>query len=286
MKKFLLPIAVLSMFFFASCGGGEDEGTEPEKTEEEIEMERKLSTVPEEERGLFIKHTGTMCYYCGTWGWYAMEKAVTDLKDEAVVIAAFGSHSFAKDFISKYSTELDAYYSIAGYPTFTANGTALSPKGTNVEPWTELSTNIVTDARTEYLIAQDAGIKVSGAVKWSVASNIATVDVRYRFFDDVSGDYYATVWFDESGMEAPQSGYTKGIPAHHHALRAAATTSVFGEEIATGETAAETLVEKSYEVEFPEGMWNKDNVEASVVIFKKIGDKYIFVNGSKATFTE
>ena len=115
---------------------------------------------------------------------------------------------------------------------------------------------------------------------------MATIDVRYRFFDDVTGDYYATVWLDESGMEAAQSGYTKGIPAHHHALRCAATSSVFGEQIATGETAAETLVEKSYEVEFPEGMWKKENVEASVVIFKKIGDKYIFVNGSKATFTE
>jgi len=285
MKRLFLPIAILSMFFFASCGGGEgtDEGTTPEKTPEEIEMERKLATVPEKAMGNYIKHTGTNCYYCGTWGWTGMEYGIAQLSDDAVIIGAFGQHSFARDFISKYSTELDGYYKITGYPTFTANGDKLAPAGTTLE---QVAQGLVDEARNKYLIAQDGGVDAGGAVKWSVADNRATVDARFKFYKDCSGTYLGTVWLDESGMQAAQAGYTGGIPSHHHALRAAATTSVFGEEIASGDILKDNLVEKSWEVEFPEGLWKKENVEASVIIFKKIGTAYIFVNGSKTTFTE
>ena len=86
-------------------------------------------------------------------------------------------------------------------------------------------------------------------------------------------------------MQAYQHGYEGDEdPNHKKVLRTATGGSVFGELIADGKISGNHMVEKSWNIDFPENEWNKDNVRATAVMFKKVKDKYKFVNASWATF--
>ncbi|MCB0737614.1 MAG: hypothetical protein KDC92_08885 [Bacteroidetes bacterium] len=279
MKKFLFPLMILSAFFIVACGP--DEPTTPEETEEEKAARLKMESVPEESFNLFYKSSGSKCPPCGGWGWTLMEAAISQLHDEAAPIVGYSQNFVAYDFINSAATEYDGINGIdkKGWPSFIMNDERLEPAGQTID---QVVSDAMMQARNTYALHEDDGVLANGVFNWKVENNRVSGNVRVRFFKETSGTYLASVWFDESGMMAPQSGHPDGVVAHHHALRQISSESVMGDEIAKGDIAKDAVYELSFsDIEFPEGAWDVNNTEATLVIYKKVGTTYKFINASK-----
>ncbi|MFY0673423.1 MAG: Omp28-related outer membrane protein [Bacteroidia bacterium] len=262
------------VLLLASCGGNDPLGPETDAA--------KLASVPNTGMGLLVKHTGTNCYYCGKWGWKTMEQAIEIADEKMLIIAAYGNHGFGEFFMTDFASQLDNQYGIDAFPTFTANGIRVWPNQSSDD---SLGFSMVEQALEIYQNHMDSSLDVGAALNWSVANNVATINARFKFLKDCDGEYYGTVWFDESGMQAYQDGYEgEEDPYHKRVLRTATGGSVFGELFADGKIETNHMVEKSWNIDFPENEWKKENVRATLVIFKKVKDKYKFVNASWAVF--
>jgi hypothetical protein len=275
MKKIKrLTFVYLGVLFLTSCNGNDPLGPETDET--------KLASVPNTGMGLLVKHTGTNCYFCGKWGWQAMEQTINLADDKMLIIAAYGNHGFGEFFMTDFASQLDNQYGISAFPTFTANGIRVWPNQSNND---SLGHSMVEQCLQIHQNQIDSSLDVGGALNWSVANNIATINARFKFLKDCEGEYYGTVWFDESGMQAYQDGYEgEEDPNHKRVLRTATGGSVFGELLVDGKIETNHMVEKSWNIDFPENEWRKENVRATVVIFKKVKDKYKFVNASWGNF--
>jgi hypothetical protein len=294
MKKFLLPIAVLSMFFFASCGGdgdGDGDGNEPELTEEQKAYLAKVESVEQNTKALYIKSTGTLCPPCGSWGWQVHDGVITQADGYIGAFSAYGNwHSYAKDLTSQASTLVDQQFGVNSFPTFLINNgiggkMGKAQSGNTVQEYVD---NVLGDVDA---ITNQEPI-ANAALKWEVANNSLTVNSRTRFFEDAEGEFYISIWVDEDGPTAPQAGYTNGIPAHHHVLRTATDqNAVFGVPLNNaGEMMPkDTLIERTHTAEFPEGLWKKENATVTAIIWNVSGNltkSYNVVNVSTDTFTE
>jgi len=293
MKKLLFPLAILGMFFFASCGGdgSDEEPTDDGPTAEEKEKEAKIATIPTDRVALYIKSSGTNCPPCGAWGWNVHGAVI---EEAGAFISPFTIHSanfVSKDFINEEGNKLDGDLGVSGWPTFITN------KGLNgkleKEPLNGGSTEASLKAQylgaIEAVVAEEA--KAGSAVKWSVSGNEITVDVRTTFFEDVpEGEYYIAVWVDENLVQAPQAGYTAGTPYHKHVLRTALDGhSVYGVPLNKDGGAIEkgSLFETTHTGEFPEGAWDVNNTTVTALVWTVTGTltkAYGVMNTSQATF--
>jgi hypothetical protein len=292
MKKFLLPIAVLSVFFFASCGGdGTDEGTEPGLTEEQKAYMAKVESVQPNKKALFIKSTGTLCPPCGDWGWVINDAVNTRAKDYIGAFSSYGNwHRFAKDLTSQTSNIVDQTFAVNSFPTFLLDNGIGGKMGKATIGGTadDILNSILGDI--DAIASQTA--TANTALSYTIADNSITVNSRTRFFEESTGEYAIAIWIDEDGPVAPQAGYANGIPAHHHVLRASTDqNSVFGVALhSPGEVMKkDTLIERTHTAEFPEGLWVKENVTVTAIIWNVSGNltkSYNVVNVSRDTFSE
>lgn len=282
MKKFLLPLVVLSAFFVASCDKGEDEpdDTTVELTEEQKAELAKLDALPKEYTGVFVKHTGTKCPPCGTWGWDAVGAAIGQFKDRAVVITAYGNYGGLSElFISQHASQLGSADGVTGIPTLVANGTKCSYSGSTNDARVS---SVISSAEVQFTLSEEKDLVANGAVKWSVENNRAVGTYRVGFFEEGKGEYYATVWFDESKLKGYQYGHAAAEPEHKHVMRTAASYNVYGDKLGAN-IAKNTVFDVDFDIEFPTSQWNPENTEATVVIWRKIGETHLFVNASQAT---
>lgn len=283
MKKFLLPLVVLSAFFVASCDKGEEEPEETvvELTEEEKAELAKLDALPKEYTGVFIKHTGTKCPPCGSWGWDATAAAINQFDDRAVVVTAYGNYNNLSElFISQHATQLGSADKVTGIPSFHANGVKCATSGSTAEA---LISSTLSSADVQFTLSEEKDLVAGAAVKWSVENNRAVGTYRVGFFEEAKGEYYATVWFDESKLKGYQYGHTAAEPEHKHVMRTAASYNVYGDKLGAN-IAKNTVIDVDFDIEFPTSVWKPENTEATVVIWRKIGDTHLFVNASQATF--
>jgi hypothetical protein len=118
--------------------------------------------------------------------------------------------------------------------------------------------------------------------------NNMNVMVRTLFFENVSGEYYLSVYILEDGIDGSSSAgqYAQnGVanPAtykHDFVLRTAATpNSAYGEMIASGSIAAGSKYDKTYAIPV-DASWN--DIYVGVCLWKKDGTGfYSFVNALK-----
>lgn len=283
------------MFFVAACGG-EDGDTKPEDegpSEEDLELQRKLETVPKKAQVLHIKSSGTKCPPCGGWGWTANEEIIKKADGHIIPMTIHGGwHSFAGSFTNEESDEFDREFGSRSFPSFFApsgeNGTFEDQK-----EGAQTTADIVNKVLTvidDYTAGEQNPV-ANVALKYEISNNEIKVDTRTRFFEETEGEYYIAVYITESDVQAQQSGHPDGNPFHKFVLRTATDDhATFGVPLNQGESIkADQLFEMSHSAEFPEGAWDKNNIHVSATIWKITGNlsKTIgYVNSSDALFAE
>lgn len=127
------------------------------------------------------------------------------------------------------------------------------------------------------------------AMDFTAARNgdVMTVNVQTFFFEELSGEFYLSVYILEDGIDGSSSSGSydqagAGDPYEHDfVLRTAATPNdAYGEEIASGTVAAGTLVTNSYDIDL-DPSW--DDIYVGVVLWEYDSGNsfYSFVNARK-----
>lgn len=241
-------------------------------------------TVPQTNTALVVKHSGTSCPPCGGWGWTAWDEIITTNTANAHFVTAYDDNFVAKLFINQVSEDWASGLKVNSWPTFCANykiQTATTQSG-GIDAL-QTKNNVQTTVNNH----SSAPVLVNAAFKTTVDGDLMKVNIKTKFFNAGDGDYYMAVYAVEDKVMGVQSGHPSGSTpvAHKYVLRdsyspAGSLNPTYGTLLSSGAVSAGTEFKTEYTYRI-EPSWNKDNLQTYVVIWKKSGTVYEFVNMSK-----
>ncbi|KAA5535038.1 Omp28-related outer membrane protein [Taibaiella lutea] len=130
-------------------------------------------------------------------------------------------------------------------------------------------------------------VVASTAANMTINGNVLTVNAKAKFWEDATGEYYMTAFLAEDNIVAAQASNLANT-IHHHVLKGAmATTGAalnpvpWGEQIGSSSITANTEFPKTYTVNI-DTVSNKENLEVYILLFKKNGSTYEYINAEKA----
>lgn len=221
--------------------------------------------VPEVQKSLITKRTATWCSFCGGWGWDFFSNLVQDNSANALVIAAHHSG----DLTNSAATAITSNFGGISQPRFyLGNEDQSASSGNAATKRTEIQSQVITNSGMAPVV--NAGVT---AVK---DGNDVTLSIKTRFFQATEGEYYVAAYVIEDGVINFQASQSSSA-VHKNVLRAAFTNDTFGELVAEGSIAAGDTFDKTFSMTL-DPSWVQSNLEIAVIVWKKDGDEYLFVN--------
>lgn len=227
-------------------------------------------TVPEKQIPLLSKVSASWCPYCGTWGWDFMEALMDDNTGSSNIVTLH----YSGDYRSQEAAEMTSNFGAFGQPQFFLNSTRVNVNSSTVDAARSEVKATVSQSGTASPEAQ-TGI-LAGPTNGQL--NIVT---KTRFFQEVSGEYYLSLYILEKSFNGPQAG-RNGNSLHKNVLRFGLTDNTFGEPIATGTISAgsEVIFQKS--IDLSDMTYSLENIRILSIIWKKEGNKYLVVNSNSS----
>ncbi len=224
--------------------------------------------VPETQKSLIIKRTATWCPPCGGWGWDLFENLIEDNEENAILWAMH----YSGDLLNPTAQGINSILSGSSQPKFYLNTVEVMGSSASAN---SMRTSFKDDVLEN---ATNAPIANAIATNLSIYDNTLSLTVKSKFFAQANGEYFLNVYVVENGVLNSQAGRPNAI--HEKVLRGDMVGDAFGDVLTSGMVAMNT--EFSTDLSIPIATsWNVDNLELSVVIWKKNGNKYDFVNGTK-----
>ncbi len=231
---------------------------------------------PEVQKSLVNKVTATWCPSCGTWGWTLFSDLVDDNSEKALVIATH----YSGDLAIPAATEMATNFGASGQPRFMLDGSDQNATSASADT-----------KRIEIKDAIDANYLMAPVVNSGIVANITdetlnllTVNVKSKFFQAASGEYYIGAYIVEDGVIANQSQQGPNA-VHKNVLRANIGATTFGESLASGDIAMDTEIDHQFTMQLDDS-WNQENLTIATIIWEKEGSTYNFVNTNSAIITE
>ena len=241
-------------------------------------------TPENKKRAVVFDFSDTWCGPCGQYGVAiadTVDKKLTE-GDKGYLIGIKGSFNASSPATINAlgAGTLFSNCSAQGVPTFLVSNTiANAPTGNNAGDINGIMASVTSFNATP--------VVASAAANMSISGNVLTVNAKAKFWTAGTGDYYLTAFLAEDKIIAAQVQNSPNT-VHHHVLKGAMATSgttvvasPWGEQMGSASPAANAEFTKTYKVNIDAG-WKKENLEVYILIFKKNGTKYEFVNGEKA----
>ncbi len=247
-------------------------------------------TVRQENQAMVGKITATWCPPCGSWGWALAEEIMGRLGEEnSFYVGIFNSPrndwSNGK-FRNKTAIEWANQFVMSGWPSFSINGVDKSAKNSSSQGVNTAGVKNDIYAAFDAFKAQPV---VAGTGYWYRKTGTEiTVQIKTKFFEDVTGDYYVAAYLVEDGALNPQNAKTTTTQTieHHNVLRGSmgshSGTPVWGTKVGSDTIKAGDEFETSYTVDIGvEPEWDVAKMKVVTVIWKKNAmNKYEYVNGN------
>jgi hypothetical protein len=230
-------------------------------------------TVPETQQSLITKVTATWCINCGTWGWDFYEDLSEDNDTKALMMKAHYSGSL----VNEVSEGIASNFNANSQPRFVLDNMDQNASSSNTSSL-RTSMKAAVDANYEQAPVVNAGVSVE------MSNGEFIVNVKTKFFQTASGEYYTNVYVVEDNVMANQSGQGSSPVSHPDIIRVAAHSSTFGEQVVNGNAVVGMEISHSYTIPV-NPIWNTDNLEFVAVVWSKSGTKYSFENGSSTTLS-
>ncbi|MGB1039771.1 MAG: Omp28-related outer membrane protein [Flavobacteriales bacterium] len=270
-----ISLSILGLGLALSSCKKEESNTDPEpKTNPASEptIVHKKIQVP-----IVVKATGENCPPCGSWGWTDWINLSNDLAGKAFCWANYaGGYAPANGFRGKElraptsdaAAFLGRFSGVTGYPNFVTNMTSAGTSSSDAKIAAEASI-----ANTD--------IKLSAGFKHKIEGNTLTIEAQTKVWENVTGTYYMGAYLVENDITAYQAGSVAGgaNAKHHLVFRGSLSSSSWGEKIIDGSADQDMILNKTYSVEIPSG-YNKDNFTYGIIIWKKVGGTYQYVNAA------
>lgn len=238
-----------------------------------IGMTAQAQTAPEKNVGIVNKTTATWCGPCGQWGWELFEEIITDNNAKAICMGTYGSPS--SDMYNQTAGDFyEDFASGAGWPAFCAlgaNRTAYSESG-GIYPSTTR-----TNVKTAIDSFANAPVKASTGYNYTISGQTLNVSTVSKFWSADNGEFFVNAYVIEDSVMNVQAGQS-GTVAHHYVLRGGLTGS-WGVSLVNGAVAANQTFNKNFTFNIPND-WNKSKIKVVVMLWKKTGNHYNFVNAN------
>lgn len=279
MKKIVL-VAFTALLAFSACKK-DDKPANPSNNNNDTTNNTPppaAITVPEVNIAMVNKVTGSVCPPCGSWGWTTFEDVIATGGKKAAYIGTYSDNFVAKLFITTEASAMNTMWGVNSYPTFVVNG--VSQTGNTVQEIGDKTKAAVQKFGTEVVF-------VNSGLRTSITGDSMTIETKTKFFNDVNvnGDLYLAVYLTEDKVKGAQSGHPDGANAmHHQVLRGAAKldsvtkAEPFGYKISGGLVAKGTTMDNKFKINV--AGYNKDNLSVTVVIWRKLGVRYNFINAN------
>lgn len=217
------------------------------------------TTVTKVRKVLLEDYTGHKCGNCpeaaltahtikATWG-------------ERLVVIGVHSGFFAKPLAAPYDYD---FRTVPGtdYDLFFGNGVAGNPNGLVNRMDYPTSTHIKSHSNwgtiVDGLMAEEPEAYIEISNSYNTSTRVLNTTVHTEFLKLLTGDYKLIVLLTEDNIVKPQLDYSKPSGqqnvldyVHHHALRAAISSSSWGDMIATGGVAAGDTVVNTFSYTLP-----------------------------------
>lgn len=216
---------------------------------------------------IIMKITGETCYYCGEWGWPAWVDLSNNFKGQAFAWSNYGSGfssgKFKNEEVNPTMEKIqNMFYKNGGKPSFMANGNDYGQSDASASNKANSSLSETADVGATFVA--------------SIDGDLLTIDAEAHFFNDLTGDYYMAAYVIEDKAKGPQSGPNGGSNVEHHlVMRGSLDEDAWGQALDTGSG----VQSKSYSVELP-AKYKRENLYYGIVVWKKNGNKYIYVNAA------
>jgi hypothetical protein len=248
MKTFLLLILVLRVSFTLSA-----------------------QTVQSNKMALMMKKTATWCGPCGTWGWSAFDDIYNRTTGEAFIGIELHSSTSSQLNSLAATTIYSNLESVSSTPAFYVNNvneTEYSSSGGIYPSTTKQNVYDAIDSVGQVLADINAGYTAT------VDNGTITVKTKVKAFNTVTGDYYLGVYLLEKDVENYQSGIGNNA-VHKSVLREAISTSIMGDQIATGSIVAGTEFTNTF-THTVNANYDTTALQVFVVLWEKVGNDYLY----------
>jgi hypothetical protein len=274
-KISILFIAIISMASFSSC---KKKGcTDPaacnynEKAKnDDGSCDYECIFQEHKSMALVTKMTATWCGPCGSWGWITNEELIDQLGGKAVVMSLY----YPQGLNNPTASEWIADFNTLGTPNWAVNGrnrTVYSSTGGIFTSTTK--SNCVNASDSTYSASPEAQA-IYGA--FTTEGSTITVNTLTQFYGSPSGEYYLGAYIVENGVIADQAGDAGTNASHPYVLRGSMDGNPYGTLLVNGSTGTETM-ENTFSMTMESG-WVPENINVALVIWKKVGGSYTFIN--------
>ncbi len=240
---------------------------------------------PKKSTPIVIKYTVTYGYDCGTWGWKLGEDVIAENKDKAFVMAAYGGYSsyfynLTADSLSMWRISFDENQILPEWGVNNLNKTTLGSSGVVLPSSTRTK---IKNAVDSFAAAEPVA---STGFNYKIAGNVITVNTKTKFWQAATGNYYLAAYIIEDSVYAAQHGLGNvpvgefGEGYHLNVIRGSMSAATYGVPIASGDVAAEASFDKNFSFTVVHKSWKKDYLKAIVVLWKKNGNRFEFVNAN------
>lgn len=266
MTKKTILCFILFSYLFTSCSKKNDDTNIPDASN--ILVEEKNTSI-------LNKLTATWCSPCGSWGWMMNEELIELAGDKAIPISTYNSGSSL--FFTQTSVDLVASFSpYQGWPTFYVNGVSRNdevPGGISYGGTKAACLNTINEFAEQIPVA-NTGFVVQ------FKGNQLSVYTKTKFFStqDAQNEYYLAAYVIENNVMGEQEGKPEEVP-HPHVLRTGLSENTYGVPIDIESLAGNEFSYTFTSTSDPE--WIQENLTVITVIWRKMGDKYEFVNASR-----
>ena len=278
MQKILIIWALSAVSIWSCTEKTTDIPTTTPSSKDTTQVDTSLLEAPdvvlhESNKPVFFDYTSTGCPGCGSWGAPTFENLSKEYKDKIVPIAVH--IKYGDPMITTTSTEIAANRVGQRYtPQLWVNSTnAMVLAGSSINGTATLQ-NIRT--QLDQYIAEDVQI----AVGVSSASDEEQVKVNFKHQakTNLEGEYYVGIYLMENKIFAPQSSSASNPTEHNYVIRASKASS-FGTKISAEHLETDAVFEASHTFQIEES-WQKENLFATIIVWKKEGDRYVVINAN------
>ena len=268
MKKIkLLSLVLASVLLLTNCKKKEDA---PKTNTGDSAL-----VVAEVNTPIYGKLTATWCGPCGAWGWTLHDEIIAAVESKAIHMGVYGSSSsnFTNSTVNLWFTDFGGQ----SYPNFTVNGVnkTVFPSPSSINP---AQTKIDAIAAVDAFAAAPVEMSAAGKTSWD--GQKLTVKAAVKAFKAQTGDFYVGAYMIEDKAKSIQASQT-GTVEHHNVCRGSMSAGVYGLPYTGAVTAGTQTNVADFTFDVP-STWEKANVKVAIMIWKKVGSKFTFVNAAKA----
>lgn len=226
--------------------------------------------VPQIQRAIVTKHTATWCTNCGRTAWDVFTQVVDNLGDNAIPLSAHRSRSsdLYSDAAAAFLENMDG---VIYQPEFFVNEKKISGGSSDLYNNIESEVFAIEAQTPDVQTGLELYLNEDG-------SGPLRINTRTKFFRELSGQYFLSLWLIEKEVVAFQQ--SRGDSAiHKQVIRKALTESPFGMELFNGNAGPDEDIYMDLEYELEEGE-TMEGKEVMVAIWRWQNDRYNYINSN------